>query len=44
VQVFAFEEEVASLEEKERPGLGELKPEDLVAFFDILFFILLNVW
>jgi hypothetical protein len=44
VQVFAFQEDVASLESEEGPGLEELEPEDLVPCFDGLFFLLPNVW
>jgi hypothetical protein len=44
VQVFAFEEVVVFLEEEEGTGFEELEPEDLVTFFDFLFFLLLNVW
>jgi hypothetical protein len=43
VEVFAFEEEAAFLKEKEGPSLSELEPEDLVPFFDYVFFLLLNV-
>jgi hypothetical protein len=44
VQVFAFEEEAESLKEEEGLGLKELEPEDLVPFFEFLFFLKLNVW
>jgi hypothetical protein len=44
VQVLAFEEEAVSLKEEEGTGLEELEPENLVAFFDFLFFLLQKVW
>jgi hypothetical protein len=43
VQVFAFEEEVVSFKEEEGLYLDELELEDLVPFFNILFFLLPNL-